>query len=142
MTMTVVLGLASRTGRKLGDATFEASMAIGMRYPQNVAIEEALRVAELVFEAPDNASIAPVELPERTDTAVVTKPPSHGLTPREVDVLVLVASGLTNRQIATQVYLSVGTIERHLVNLYRKIGVRRRTEATAFAIGHGLVARR
>jgi DNA-binding CsgD family transcriptional regulator len=61
-----------------------------------------------------------------------------GLTRREAEVLRLVASGLTNRQIAEQLVLSIHTIERHLDNSYAKIGARNRAEASAYTVRHGL----
>jgi pimeloyl-ACP methyl ester carboxylesterase/DNA-binding CsgD family transcriptional regulator len=61
-----------------------------------------------------------------------------GLTPREVQVLRLVANGLTNKEIAAKLAVAVPTIERHLVNVYTKIGARGRADATAYAVRHGL----
>ena len=58
----------------------------------------------------------------------------HGLTDREAEVLRLLATGATNTEIAATTYLSVKTVERHLLNAYRKAGVRNRAEATAFAL--------
>jgi DNA-binding CsgD family transcriptional regulator len=52
----------------------------------------------------------------------VDAPPSH-LSERELDVLALVAAGCTNDEIAAQLYLSVRTVERHLSNIYTKLGV-------------------
>jgi DNA-binding CsgD family transcriptional regulator len=60
--------------------------------------------------------------------------PPAGLTSREVEVLRLLAEGRTNREIAETLVLSVHTIERHLANIYRKIGARNRSDATAFAL--------
>jgi DNA-binding CsgD family transcriptional regulator len=57
-----------------------------------------------------------------------------GLTAREAEVLRLVAEGATNAQIAERLYLSVKTVERHLLNAYRKAGVRNRAEAATFAL--------
>jgi DNA-binding CsgD family transcriptional regulator len=61
-----------------------------------------------------------------------------GLTGREAEVLRLVASGLTNRQVAEELVLSVHTVERHLDNSYAKIGARNRAEASAYTVRHGL----
>lgn len=61
-----------------------------------------------------------------------------GLTEREVEVLQLVAEGLTNKDIAAALYVSVKTIERHLLNSYTKIGARNRSEATAFVMRNDL----
>lgn len=59
------------------------------------------------------------------------------LTPREAEVLRLLARGMANKEIAGTLSLSVHTVERHLTNLYPKIGCRSRTEATAYAITRG-----
>jgi DNA-binding CsgD family transcriptional regulator len=62
-----------------------------------------------------------------------------GLTAREVDVLRRVATGRSNREIATDLVLSEATIARHVSNILTKLGVRSRSAATAFAYEHGLV---
>ena len=62
-----------------------------------------------------------------------------GLTLREVEVLQLVASGKTNRAIATQLGLSEKTVARHVHNTLTKIGVPSRAAATAYAYEHGLI---
>jgi DNA-binding NarL/FixJ family response regulator len=63
-----------------------------------------------------------------------------GLTERESEILTHLASGRTNKEIATDLFISVATVERHVANIYRKIGVRSRVEATAFALSGGLTA--
>jgi DNA-binding NarL/FixJ family response regulator len=63
-----------------------------------------------------------------------------GLTTREVEVLRLLAAGRTSREIADALIVSLATVNRHIANVYVKIGARNRAEATAFAIGHGLTA--
>lgn len=60
------------------------------------------------------------------------------LTRRETEVLGLLAQGLSNKEIAAELWLSDRTVERHITGLYAKIGVRRRTEATLFALQQGL----
>jgi ATP/maltotriose-dependent transcriptional regulator MalT len=64
-----------------------------------------------------------------------------GLTEREVEVLRLIAAGLTNNDIASELYLSVKTVSRHLSNIFTKIGVTSRAGATAFAFERQLVDR-
>ena len=64
---------------------------------------------------------------------------THGLSPRELEVLRLVASGKTNREIASALVLSEHTIARHVQNIFTKLGVSSRTAATAFAFEHQLV---
>ena len=62
-----------------------------------------------------------------------------GLTPREVEVLGLVAEGLTNPQVAQKLFLSPRTVQRHLNSVYRKLGVSSRAAATRLALEHGLL---
>jgi DNA-binding CsgD family transcriptional regulator len=64
--------------------------------------------------------------------------PSDGLSLREREVLRLVAAGESNSQIARRLGLSTHTVERHVANLYRKIGARGRADATAYALRNGL----
>jgi DNA-binding NarL/FixJ family response regulator len=60
------------------------------------------------------------------------------LTAREVEVLRLVAAGLSNAQIAERLFLSAGTIKAHLTNIFGKIGVHSRGAATQFARQHDI----
>jgi DNA-binding NarL/FixJ family response regulator len=78
-----------------------------------------------------------------TDAAAAPRPKASsdgsGLTPREVEVLRLVAGGESNAEIAHRLGLSVHTVERHAANVYRKLGARGRADATAYAVRRGLV---
>jgi DNA-binding NarL/FixJ family response regulator len=62
-----------------------------------------------------------------------------GLTDREVDVLRLVANGLSNKQIAGELTLSPKTVGRHVEHIYTKLGISTRPAATLFALEQGLV---
>ena len=62
-----------------------------------------------------------------------------GLSAREVEVLRLVAAGLTNAAVAERLFLSPRTVGWHLGSIYRKLGLHSRTELTRFAVEHGLV---
>ncbi|HSP55362.1 MAG TPA: LuxR C-terminal-related transcriptional regulator, partial [Dehalococcoidia bacterium] len=62
-----------------------------------------------------------------------------GLTEREVEILGLLAGGSSNREIARELSISARTAERHIGNIYLKIGAHNRAEATAFAFRHRLV---
>ena len=61
------------------------------------------------------------------------------VTARELDVLRLVAAGKTNREIAEALVISEKTVERHVGNIFTKLGVSNRASATAYAYSHGLV---
>ncbi|MGQ0551572.1 MAG: LuxR C-terminal-related transcriptional regulator [Armatimonadota bacterium] len=63
----------------------------------------------------------------------------NGLTEREAQVLRFIAGGRTNREIAGELVLSVRTVERHIANIYGKIGARGRADATVYALTHGLI---
>jgi DNA-binding NarL/FixJ family response regulator len=63
-----------------------------------------------------------------------------GLTDREVEVLVLLARGSTNRQVAEQLGLAEKTVGNHVEHIYQKLGVSTRAAATLFALQHGLLA--
>jgi DNA-binding NarL/FixJ family response regulator len=65
-------------------------------------------------------------------------PLPNGLTPREAEVLALVAAGKTNREVATALSISRKTVARHLSNIFTKIDVSSRTEAAAYAFAHDL----
>jgi DNA-binding CsgD family transcriptional regulator len=59
------------------------------------------------------------------------------LSPRESEILRLVASGMTNREIASALFIAPGTVRKHLDNTYAKLGVRSRAQAVAVTIDHG-----
>jgi DNA-binding NarL/FixJ family response regulator len=62
-----------------------------------------------------------------------------GLTPRELEVLKLIASGLTNRQIAEELVLSEKTVKNHINNIFSKLHIYDRSQAILYAIREGLV---
>lgn len=62
-----------------------------------------------------------------------------GLTDREVEVVVLVAAGKTNRDIARELGISEKTVASHLSHVFTKLGLPSRAPATAFAYEHGLM---
>ena len=64
------------------------------------------------------------------DDAYVDAPPGfEGLSPRETEVLQLIAEGKTNTQVALALGVTVHTVKFHLASVYRKLGVQNRTEA-------------
>jgi non-specific serine/threonine protein kinase len=68
------------------------------------------------------------------------QPPPDGLSPREIEVLRLLALGKSNRQIGEELTLSVRTVERHIANIYLKLDLHGRAGAAAYAVKHGLTA--
>ncbi|MFF5900046.1 response regulator [Streptomyces argenteolus] len=76
-------------------------------------------------QAAQRGAPAPTELPD-------------GLTPREAEVLVLIAEGLSNTEIARTLHISRATVKTHINNLFAKTGARDRTGAVRYAYGRGL----
>jgi predicted ATPase/DNA-binding NarL/FixJ family response regulator/DNA-binding XRE family transcriptional regulator len=79
----------------------------------------------------------------RPDAAAAQPQPSRpsrpeNLTSRQAEVLALLAAGLSNKQIAAELYLSTATVERHLATIYRNLGLGGRVEAARFAMENGL----
>jgi DNA-binding CsgD family transcriptional regulator len=70
--------------------------------------------------------------------ALVRGPATGGLSPREIEVLRLVAAGRTNNAIAAELFLSEKTVARHLSNIFGKLDVGSRTAAARYAFEHGL----
>jgi DNA-binding CsgD family transcriptional regulator len=70
----------------------------------------------------------------------IEQPANTDLSERELEILKLLATGLSNKEIASQLFLSVNTVKVHLRNIFAKLGVQSRTEATLIAIQRGFVA--
>lgn len=105
----------------------------------------AARAAEaLQAQAAEVARRLRITLPEppvgaeKPDPARASLPDSTGLSPREAQVLRLVAAGLSSRRIAEELSLSQHTVAKHLTRIFDKLGVDNRAAAAAFAIRHGL----
>ncbi|MEV8315729.1 response regulator transcription factor [Streptomyces sp. NPDC059900] len=77
-------------------------------------------------------------LSEPEQPAPAAEPPD-GLTTRETEVLVLIAEGLTNQEIARAMQVSTATVKTHINNLFAKTGIKDRAQAVRYAYGHGLV---
>lgn len=69
-------------------------------------------------------------------------PNAQNLSPRETEIIGLIAQGLSNKQAATQLYLSEATVKTHLVHIFEKLGVDSRTAAVAAAVDRGLIRMR
>jgi ATP/maltotriose-dependent transcriptional regulator MalT len=62
-----------------------------------------------------------------------------GVTPRELEILRLIADGLSNREIAERLYVSENTVKTHSANLFAKLNARRRTQAVQIAKEAGVI---
>jgi predicted ATPase/DNA-binding CsgD family transcriptional regulator len=105
---------------QLHEEAFEAAWAEGRTMTPERAIEYAL---------------------DRSPTPEITAPETYPaeLSAREVEVLRLVAQGLTNAEVAEQLFISPRTVNWHLGSVYRKLGFSSRTAATRFAVEHDLL---
>jgi len=117
--------LGDRLAAKLGPTIDEATMA-GRVMDLSQAATYALAQIEVVRA-------------ERARRPAAKRP--GGLTRRELEILRLVADGLTTREIAERLFISAKTADRHIQNMYTKIGTSTRATATRWAIDHGVVVR-
>ncbi|MFJ9247329.1 response regulator [Streptomyces sp. NPDC101776] len=76
--------------------------------------------------------------PEPQPSSGPAEPPD-GLTARETEVLLLIADGLTNQEIARKLHVSTATVKTHINNLFAKTGLKDRAQAVRYAYGKGLV---
>jgi DNA-binding CsgD family transcriptional regulator len=98
-----------------------------------------LRAARRTFDelgAVTDLTRVDARMPRELDTGMVD---ARGLTRRELQVLRLVATGKSNREIAAELFISEHTVARHVQNIFTKLSVSSRTAATAFAFEHELV---
>jgi len=101
-----------------------------------------LRTAEAMAHEIANPQLLAQVTAALAETAGGAANPLPGnLTARQAEVLRLLADGLTNKEIAARLYLSPGTVERHLATIYRKLGLGGRVDATRYAVEHGLAQR-
>jgi DNA-binding NarL/FixJ family response regulator len=108
---------------QLGEQAFSAAWAQGrIKTPEQALADQG----QLTVPAPTPSATPPPDYPA-------------GLTAREVEVLCLVAQGLTNSQIAQELNLSEKTVNTHLTHIFNKTSSENRAAATAFAIRHSLI---
>ncbi len=119
---------------QLDETAFATAWAAG----QVMGIDQAVQYA-LAQPAPVEAIAAPPQVP------APLSPPSHNgakppdsLTSRELDVLRLIATGITDAQVAATLILSPRTVNAHLRSIYSKLGITSRSAATRYAIDQGL----
>jgi len=115
----------------LGKVAWDEALTQG----QAMGLEEAIEYALFAEE-----SSATPQSSMTTGHSSAPSAPEHpaGLTSREVEVLGMVAAGMTNAQVAKELFLSPRTVETHLTSIYHKLGVTSRSAATRFALEHDL----
>ncbi|RPE40053.1 LuxR family two component transcriptional regulator [Streptomyces sp. Ag109_O5-1] len=105
--------------------------------------DEIVRAVESVLSG--DAGLSPsiqrrlLERLSQPEPAPVATEAPDGLTARETEVLVLIAEGLTNQEIARKLHVSTATVKTHINNLFAKTGLKDRAQAVRYAYGKGLV---
>ncbi|WP_306588344.1 LuxR C-terminal-related transcriptional regulator [Corynebacterium striatum] len=148
--------------RVMGGAEATAAIRSSMSTPPKVLVVtnydtdadilgaiEAGAVGYLLKDAPPHELLAAVHSAADGDSALSpivadrlmtrVRTPRTSLTPRELEVLKLVAAGASNREIGQDLMLSEATVKSHLVHIYDKLGVRSRTSAVAAAREQGVL---
>ncbi len=132
---------ASEIGGHTHDV-IEAMIGLGRACHELGQADEAarhLRTAEAMAHEIANPQLLDQVTAALAGTAGGPANPLPGnLTGRQAEVLRLLADGLSNKQIAARLYLSPGTVERHLGTIYRKLGLGGRVDAARYAVEHGL----
>jgi predicted ATPase/DNA-binding CsgD family transcriptional regulator len=113
-------GLLAAARPRLDEAAWEAALAEGRAMTPDEAVEYVLGTEEAAAPPPE-------------------EPASSLLSEREAEILVLVAEGLTNPQVAERLYVSPRTVGQHLRSVYRKLGVSSRTAAARVALERHLI---
>jgi DNA-binding NarL/FixJ family response regulator len=149
-----VLDLARRSSDLLGYRTMQwrvnlAQAALKQKQGSSSEVEKHLKTVRSVagsiareLDDPELRRRFLNSIETKIDTVTSSpdvKPSPAGLSPREVEVLRLVANGLTDAQVASELYISPRTVARHLQSIYTKLNVNSRTAATRFALEHRLV---
>jgi DNA-binding NarL/FixJ family response regulator len=108
----------------------EAALAAAWKQGQNLTLEQILAIGRAPL--PSSALFA-------AEPAPPAAPAASELTAREIEVLRLVAQGLTDAQVAGQLIISPRTVHSHLASIYSKLGVNTRTAAARYAVEHKLI---
>jgi LuxR family maltose regulon positive regulatory protein len=145
--------LALQAGHDTNQAMDRLEQALTLAQPGGfirIFVDEGPPMARLLYEAltrgivPDYArrllSAFPVAEPDQTGLSKAPKPELiEPLSERELEVLQLIAAGLTNPEIASRLFLALNTVKVHTRNIYGKLGVNSRTQAVARARALGVL---
>jgi DNA-binding NarL/FixJ family response regulator len=123
-----VLLVGSAPDRERLRSQIKASMEVVGEFPTLAAAGEADLEADAILLAPDSPG-------DRTDDDVIDEP----LTPREIEVLELLAEGLPNKAIAERLRISDQTVKFHVSSISGKLGAANRTDAVRRAVRRGLI---
>lgn len=160
--MDLRFGAGAEGNRVMNGAEATAAIKESMDHPPKVLVVtnydtdadilgaiEAGAVGYLLKDAPPTELLAAVRSAAEGDSALSpmvadrlmtrVRTPRTSLTPRELEVLKLVAAGSSNREIGHSLMLSEATVKSHLVHIYDKLGVRSRTSAVATAREQGML---
>jgi DNA-binding NarL/FixJ family response regulator len=121
------------THAQLGEERFAAAWAEGRGMTLEQVLAEQARAT-----TPGQTSTVPT-IQQPADTATPSPAYPGELTPREVEILRLIASGLSNAQVAEQLIISPRTVHAHVRSIYSKLGITSRSAATRYAIDHKLL---
>ncbi|MFE7708826.1 LuxR C-terminal-related transcriptional regulator [Streptomyces sp. NPDC057486] len=102
----------------------------GQTWPPSLVVNQTQRLLANLADSGARAMVQQANADE--------KGRPDGLTPREMEILGLIAQGNTSRDIANRLVISIDTVGRHITNMYRKIGARGRADATSYALRHGI----
>ena len=103
-----------------------------------------IRGFDIPKSSPESVALAIFDAVDNQEEGIFPDPPAPsgqppgGLTTREAEVLALLASGLSNAEIAQRLYLSHATVKTHINRIFAKTGARDRAQAVRYAYQHGL----
>jgi len=140
----VILGL-----KETPEAVTEAIEAGAVGYvPEDASVEEFRETLRLVARgetrlAPRIAATLVVRLAAlASGRRAAEKARNNKLTPREIEILGLVADGLTNKEIAARLHVEEQTVKNHVHNILERLNLRRRTQAAQYAWESGMLRKR
>lgn len=147
ITVHILQALTAERSGDLAVARDLLSQALEIAAPENYTrafLDEDERIIPLLADVRD---VAPSFVDQLLDGAAIATPQQEiaarpliePLSERELEVLGLIAAGLSNREIAQELVIALGTVKRHINNIYGKLSVHRRTEAVAVSRDLGLI---
>lgn len=107
---------------------------------KSATLEELVTTVRSAAESPLGPEGSVIVVPQ--DMLGRDREKANDLSRRELEILVLAARGMTNRQISGALHISEATVKRHLANLYAKVNVSSRTEAARLALSEGWISTR